>query len=207
MGTDNPADRPDIDITYVEQVEPSEASSASPEYSGSSEMQDESSSVETTPPPMSDEFPVPESKRFSTSSAGFSRSYRSAASSSFVDSVFSPGLLPQRMSGAEFRPTTSGTDDGSLAAATAGLNFSGTPKTRPSVGDDIPPVPPLPQRFQSFSKPSVLSNMHDPFAIQTPRLTQQISDERNYKGDHGEQSEFVRSNNHLEEVGMFVMDQ
>lgn len=207
MNAESTVDLPEIEATQIDHADPSEASSASPEDSGSSEMHDGISSVETTPPPMGDEYPVLDSKRFSTSSAGFSRSYRSAASSSFVDSVFSPGLYPQRLSGIDFRPTTSGTDDGSLAAATAGLNFGGTPRTRASAGDDIPPVPPLPPQYQSYSKTSTLNHVHDPFMIQPPQLTQQISDERDYKGDHDDRSEFAHGHGHLEEEGMFRMDQ
>lgn len=205
MTAESAADLHDIDTA---QFDHSEVSSASPVYSGSSEMQDDASSVETTPPPMSEEYPVPDSKRHSASSVGFSRSYRSVASSSFVDSVFSPGLPPQRLSGVDLRPTTSGTDDGNLAAATAGLNFGGTPKTRASMGDDIPPVPPLPQQYQSYSKSASLSSVHNPFVIQPPSLTQQLSDERTYKGDCDERSDFPHhSSAHLEEEGIFRMDQ
>lgn len=53
MNAESSADLPDVDVPPAT-AEPSEASSASPEYSGSSEMQDEISSVETTPPPMGD---------------------------------------------------------------------------------------------------------------------------------------------------------
>ncbi|KAK5958704.1 hypothetical protein OHC33_000547 [Knufia fluminis] len=202
MNTETTAELPDMDVPHID---PSEASSASPLYSGSSEMQDEVSSVETTPPPMSDEYHVPDLKRYSAGSTGFSRSYRSAASSSFVDSVLSPALFPQRLSGVDFRPTTSGTDDGNLAAATAGLNFSGTPKTKPSLGNDIPPVPPLPEQYQSYSKSASLNNMHNPFHVQTPSLSHQLSDERNYyKADRDERPDQPQ---HEEEEGMFRMDQ
>jgi len=198
MNTESATEVPDIfDPT-------SEGSSASPGYSGSSEMQDEVSSVETTPPPMSDEYTVPETKRYSASSTGFSRSYRSAASSSFADTAFSPALFPQRLSGAEFRPTTSGTDDGTLAAATAGLTFGSTPKTRASMGNDIPPVPPLPERYQSYSRSANL-DVHNPFHIQAPSLAHQLSDERNYyRADRDDKPEQPQ---HLEEEGMFRMDQ
>lgn len=203
MTAESTAGLPDIELPHFD---PSEDSSASPVYSGSSELQDEVSSVETTPPPMSEEYTVPETKRYSASSTGFSRSYRSVASSSFVDSAFSPGLLPQRLSGADLRPTTSGTDDGNLAAATAGLTFGGTPKTRASVGNDIPPVPPLPEQYQSYSKSVNLDNMHNPFHIQAPSLAHQLSDERNYyKVDRDDRQEIPQPLE--EEEGMFRMDQ
>jgi len=169
------------------QIDPSEGSSASPEFSGSSEMQDEVSSVETTPPPMSEAaYPVPDSKRFSTGSTGFSRSYRSIPSSSYAESVLSPGLPPHRFSGADFRPSTSGTDDGGLAAAAAGLSFASTPRMKPSyLGPDVPPVPPLPQQYQSFnskSSDSTLTNVYNPLLqIFPPTLTQNLSDEREYR--------------------------
>lgn len=168
-------------------IDPSEGSSASPGFS-SSEMQDELSSVETTPPPMSEAaYPVPDSKRFSTGSNGFSRSYRSVQSSSYAESVLSPGLPPHRFSGVDFRPSTSGTDDGSLAAATAGLTFgNGTPRMKPAfLGPDVPPVPPLPQQYQSFnskSSDSTLTNIYNPLLqLHPPTLTQNVSDERNYR--------------------------
>lgn len=192
MTAENAPDLPEGDVGHTEF---SDGSSGSPVYSGSSEMQDEISSVETTPPPAIEEYPASDAKRYSASSNGFSRSYRSAASSSYVDSVFSPGLLPQRLSGVEFRPLTSGTDDGTLAAATAGLNVAGTPKTKSSMPDDIPPVPPVPQQY-----------MHNPFIIQPPSLSQQISDERNYRGDHDHRVDYVANNTNMDEEPMFVMD-
>ncbi|KAK6380651.1 hypothetical protein LTS17_004851 [Exophiala oligosperma] len=167
-------------------IDPSEGSSASPGFS-SSEMHDDVSSVETTPPPMSEAaYPVPDAKRFSVSSNGFSRSYRSIPSSSYTESVLSPGLPPQRFSGVDFRPSTSGTDDGSLAAATAGLTFNGTPRTKPTyLGADVPPVPPLPQQYQSFnskSSDSTLTNVYNPLLqMHPPTLTQNLSDERSYR--------------------------
>lgn len=202
MNAENTTELPELDAAHID---PSEASSASPLYSGASDVQDEVSSVETTPPPMEEEYNVEDSKRYSTSSMGFSRSYRSVASSSYVESAFSPRLFPRRLSGVDFRPTTSGTDDGTLAAATAGLTFNGTPKTKASIADDIPPVPPLPQQYQSYSKSANLSSMHDPFALRHPSLTQQVSDERNYKADNDERSD--RSTRQIEEEGIFHMEQ
>lgn len=200
MNVDSVGEIPDLDVSHIDA---SEVSSPSPAYSGSSDVQDDISSVETTPPPMSEEYNILDSKRYSTSSMGFSRSYRSVASSSYVDSAFSPGLPPQRFSGVDLRPMTSGTDDGTLAAATDRLSFSTTLKTRASVSEDIPPVPPLPQQYQSYSKSANLSSMHN-FMLHTPSLTHQLSEERTYKADHDKQNE--PHIHKLEEEGMFHLD-
>ena len=202
--------------TEVEQpqVDPSEASSASPEYSGSSEVHDELSSVETTPPPMSEGYPVPDAKRYSASSNGLSRSYRSVHSSSYADSVVSPGFPPQRLSGvSDFRPTTSGTDDGALAAATAGLNFSNTSRSRSSVvASDVPPVPPLPHQYQSYnskSSDSTLTTVYNSMGMHTQAFTQNISDERHYRDSTHDQrkDDFSRAASHGEDEEMFKMDE
>lgn len=189
-------------------ADPSETSSASPIYSGSSEVLDELSSVETTPPPMTEGYPMPDFKRHSASSNGFSRSYRSVQSSSYADSVISPGFPPQRFSGvSDFRPSTSSTDDGALAAATAGLNFAGTPRTRPSVlSPDVPPVPPLPQQYQSSfnskSSDSTLTNVYNPLGMHTSAFTQNVSDERNYRDGNNQ-----RRSSHMEDDEMFKMEE
>jgi hypothetical protein len=167
-------------------IQESEGSSSSPGFSGSSEPQDELSSAETSPPPMSDSiYPVPDRKRQSTSSAGFSRSYRSIPSSSYAESLISPGLPPQLYS-ADYRPGTSGTDDGGLAAAAELLNF-GTPRTRPTQSSaDVPPVPPLPERYQSTSRfvaNSCETAIYNPLGMHPPTLTQQLSEEREIKAD------------------------
>ncbi|KAK5235830.1 hypothetical protein LTR47_003305 [Exophiala xenobiotica] len=186
-------------------IDPSEGSSDSPGFS-SSEMHDEVSSVETTPPPMSEAaYPVPDTKRFSVSE-GFSRSYRSVPSSSYAESVLSPGLPPHRFSGVDFRPSTSGTDDGTLAAATAGLTFSGTPRTKPTyLGADVPPVPPLPQQYQSFNSKasdSTLTNVYNPLLqLHPPTLTQNISDERGYRETHDDKDI------NMEDEEMFKMEE
>lgn len=167
----------------VSRLPDSEDSSASPEFSGSSEMQDELSSTETTPPPMSDAaVSMPHSKRYSSSSAGFSRSYRSIPSSSFAESLVSPGLPPQSFASSEHRPSTSGTDDGGLAAAAELLNF-GTPRTRAvHLPPDIPPVPPLPEQYQFANRMSgnnLTPTVYNPLGMHP--LTQPISDEREVK--------------------------
>jgi hypothetical protein len=184
MNSDCVTDQPEIEPSPFD---PSEGSSASPAYSGSSEMHDDLSSVETTPPPMSEAiYSIPDSKRYSASSTGLSRSYRSVHSSSYAESVVSPGFPPQRFSGvSDFRPSTSGTDDGALAAATAGLNVFGTPRTRPvTMASDIPPVPPLPQQYQSYTSKtsdSTLNNVYSPLHMHPQAFTHQISDERSHR--------------------------
>ena len=204
MTSDSPPTRPES-----MNIEQSEASSASPIFSGESELQDDISSVETTPPPTSDAgYPVPEAKRYSTGSNGFSRSYRSIPSSSWAESVISPGLPPHRLSGADFRPTTSGTDDGGLAAAAELLNF-GTPRTKAtSMGSDVPPVPPLPQQYQSYSaKLSGSTAIYNPLHMHPPALTQQISDERNFRVGDNEHRRSSGINAHTEEEEMFKMEE
>jgi hypothetical protein len=167
-------------------IQESDGSSASPGFSGSSEPQDDLSSAETSPTPMSEGvYPVPDQKRQSTSSAGFSRSYRSVPSSSYAESLISPGLPPQRYS-VDYRPGTSGTDDGGLAAAAELLNF-GTPRTRPVLSSpDVPPVPPLPERYQAtnrFVANSCETAIYNPLSMHPPALTQLLSEEREVKGD------------------------
>lgn len=161
----------------------SEGSSASPVLSGISDPHDDLSSAETTPPPVSDgAFPIPSSKRYSTSSTSYSRSYHSIGS---VPSV-SPGLRPHRLSGTDYRPTTSGADDTGLVAAAELLGF-GTPRTRPTqMSPDIPPVPPLPERYQAANRLSGLGptpTIYNPLGMHPPALTQQLSDERDCKMD------------------------
>ncbi len=191
----------------------SEGSSASPGFSGSSEVQDELSSAETTPPPLSDAaVSVPSSKRFSSSSGGFSRSYRSIPSSSFAESVASPGLPPHRFPSVDHRPTTSGTDDGGLAAAAELLNF-GTPRTRPTqMSADVPPVPPLPEQYQfankllaTYSTPTILNSLG------INALTQPISDERDVRMQENDSTPLGNYHGHMniaeDEDDMFRMEE
>jgi hypothetical protein len=161
-----------------------EGSSASPGFSASSEIQDELSSTETTPPPMSDTaLSFPSHKRYSSgSSPGFSRSYRSIPSSSFAESMASPGLPPQRLGHLDYHPSAIGIDDGGLAAAAELLNF-GTPRTKPTqMSADIPPVPPLPEQYQQANKFVVndpLPTVYNPLGMHP--ISQPISDERDSK--------------------------
>lgn len=194
------------DIINIE----SEGSSASPVLSGISDPHEDLSSTETTPPPIGDgAFPIPNSKRYSTSSTNYSRSYHSIGS---VPSV-SPGLRPHRLSGADYRPTTSGTDDTGLAAAAELLNF-GTPRTRPTqVSPDIPPVPPLPERYQAANRLSGMGatpTMFNPLGMHPTALTQQLSDERDIKMAQSSEGRnrdsglgFKETSNIDEDEGMF----
>lgn len=143
---------------------------SSPPASGS-DLRDELSSTDTTPPPQADDHAVGSfprlsygnrpSKRFSGNSSAYSQSYQSA--------VFSDGGHNRQWSNVSDRPTTSGTsvagsyredenDQADLAAAVGLLSCSyGTPKTGPvALSPDIPPVPPLPAKFLDFGQgPSI----------------------------------------------------
>jgi len=145
----------------------SNSDSASPAASGSSDAhEDGASSNGTSPPPQIEDVEYDDNlrnpKRFSTNSSSYSRSYQS------TNSVFSEG--PMYIS-SQFRqgsteqgcPTTSATSVGSyydtqedqadLAAAVGLLSCSyGTPMTRPiMLSPDVPPVPPLPEKYLSSS--------------------------------------------------------
>lgn len=147
----------------------SDRSSASPPASGSSDLRDEVSSTETTPPPQLDEHAVgsyPHShfggqrsiKRYSGNSSAYSQSYQST--------VFSDNGHAQhyrQWSNVSDRPTTSGTsvagsyhdgENDDLAAAVGLLSCSyGTPKSGPvALPADVPPVPPLPAKFMELNR-------------------------------------------------------
>jgi len=165
----------------------SDHSSASPEASGSSELlDDDPSSVETTPPPMSDGIDNP--KRYSTTSSIFSRSYQSIPGTSIAASS-----MPSSSYGSyhySTRPSTSGTpytglpieDEAGLAAAVKLVNF-GTPRSVAQAMDDVPPVPPLPARYAAHgATPSM--NAIDYTLVQDismQPLNHRISDERDTK--------------------------
>ena len=169
----------------------SEASSASPAASGSSEFQDdEISSVETTPPPMTEEASARTSKRYSNTSSVFSRSYQSAPFGSVagtsVPTASSYGSNHQM--GYPRRPSTSGTygnvgaeDEAELAAAVELCNF-GTPRTGPvHLPPDVPPVPPLPAQYATDARQSIsgITKSGAPRDLGVPPpLKHRISDER-----------------------------
>ena len=133
----------------------SEQSYTSPAASGFSDREGSMSSIETTPPPHG-EYPYGHHKRVSNASSGFSRSYQS---------VFSNGPYQHRRqwSTSSNRPGTAqtaltesypGEDQADLAAAVGLLSCSyGTPQTGPvSMPADVPPVPPLPEKYQSLPR-------------------------------------------------------
>lgn len=147
----------------------SDRSSASPPASGSSDLRDELSSTETTPPPQIDDHAVGSfsqshfgnrsDKRYSANSSAYSHSYQSTVFSDNGNGHY------RQWSNVSDRPTTSGTsvagsyhDDGNdhadLAAAVGLLSCSyGTPKSGPAtLPADVPPVPPLPAQFMDFSR-------------------------------------------------------
>lgn len=112
------------------------------------------SSIETTPPPQG-EYPYGHKKNMSTASSGFSRSYQSVFSSNgpyqhrrqWSASSNRPGTAQTAMT--ENYPTEEHAD---LAAAVGLLSCSyGTPQTGPvSMPTDVPPVPALPEKYQSL---------------------------------------------------------
>jgi hypothetical protein len=153
----------------------SDHSSVSPPASGSSDLRDELSSTNTTPPPQIEDHAVGSyprshfggrsSKRYSANSSSFSQSYQSAI---FSDNGHSGHY--RQWSNVSDRPTTSGTsvagsyhedenDQADLAAAVGLLSCSyGTPKSGPiSLPPDVPPVPPLPAKFLGLNNPDSLS--------------------------------------------------
>lgn len=186
----------------------SDHSSASPAASGTSEPRDgDVSSAETTPPPISEQaystegFGMGRSKRPSSSSSAFSRSYQSAPSSSLPGGPLPPmgtSFASYYQSGMARRPSTSGLassnhvavdeEEATLVAAVESLCSFGTPRSGPvHLPTDVPPVPPVPARFagQNLSKSS--ANMAAPtlspgYGMPPPSAsTQRLSDERNVK--------------------------
>lgn len=180
----------------------SDHSSVSPPASGSSDLRDESSSADTTPPPQMDDHPVGSysrshfghrsTKRYSAnSSSAYSRSYQSAI---FSDNGHAGHY--RQWSNVSDRPTTSGTsvagsyedenDQADLAAAVGLLSCSyGTPKSGPvTLHPDIPPVPPLPAKFLGFNNPDTLSGS-------TTVTAQQSSIRGSYSYNHHHESKDV----------------
>ena len=144
------------DGTESEQVNMREAddSSASPAASGSSDAHDDYdsiySSAETTPPPMSEHYSMPEgistgrTKRSSGVSSSYSRSYQSAPSGSLPTS----NGFSQWSSPLGYTAGITGEEESGLAAAIETLCSFGTPRTGPTyLPADVPPVPPLPARY------------------------------------------------------------
>ncbi|KAF1968239.1 hypothetical protein BU23DRAFT_558656 [Bimuria novae-zelandiae CBS 107.79] len=145
----------------------SDHSSPSPPASGS-DMRDDLSSADTTPPPQLDDHAVGSfprgpyssrsTKRYSANSSAYSQSYQSTV---FSESGHNGHY--RHWSNVSDRPTTSGTsvagsyrddenDQADLAAAVGLLSCSyGTPKSGPvALPPDVPPVPPLPAKFLDY---------------------------------------------------------
>ena len=171
----------------------SDQSSASPAASGSSDIQDDDlSSVETTPPPLSEIVgDLGDPKRYSSNSSLYSRSYQSGPSGSLAASSVPTSAFGSYRQGLGRRPSTSGSaynslpfeDEAGLAAAVELCNF-GTPRTGPILGEDIPPVPPLPAQYVSHrATPSANSITYSSQRknAYAPALTSRISDERDVK--------------------------
>ncbi|KAL8718131.1 MAG: hypothetical protein Q9225_004706 [Loekoesia sp. 1 TL-2023] len=157
----------------------SDHSSASPDISASSELQDDYiSSAETTPPPINDHpdfhdrFGTAREKRHSGTSSAFSRSYQSAPSSSFL-----AGSIPSSSYGQQYpnqrRPSTSGLasashpvmdeDEAGLAAAVQSLCSFGTPRSGPvHLPPGVPPVPPLPAQYAGQNTNRLSANVATP---------------------------------------------
>lgn len=129
--------------------------SSSPAASGFSERDDGLSSAETTPPPQADR----DSKRFSNTSSAYSRSYQSVFSSGSMPAEYGFGHSRHWSTSSNNRPLTANTSiaesytDQAPEDMTAAMNLLscsyGTPKSGPvnGGGDDIPPVPPLPEKY------------------------------------------------------------
>ncbi|KAL6713412.1 hypothetical protein ACLMJK_008877 [Lecanora helva] len=174
-------------------VTDSDQSSASPAPSGSEGIRDDEdySSAETTPPPMSDNYSVADGmdasrrKRCSGNSSTFSRSYQSAPSTSLPHSNIFSHYNQQR------RPSTSGAvsaaandEEAGLVAAVETLCHFGTPRNGPVLlPADVPPVPPLPARYVEENNVNRLSGYMGPLPeVNLPNPSYQpLSNERDVK--------------------------
>ena len=158
----------------------SDHDSASPAASGS-ELHDEASSADTTPPPQADMSNVYSTgsytgrhKRYS-SGYNYSRSYQSAPSAASLHGSSVPnfgGFGHHRQPSHERRPLSSGIsrnhEDDGLAAAVELLSCSfgstGTPRTIPmTLPEDAPPVPNIPAQYLSqsnFSGSTLTPSLH-----------------------------------------------
>lgn len=154
----------------------SDHSSVSPPASGSSDLRDDLSSTNTSPPPQEEhavgsygshaQYAHRSTKRYSGNSSAYSQSYQSNV---FSDNGQGRSGHYRQWSNVSDRPTTSGTSVGSyqedendqadLAAAVGLLSCSyGTPKSGPvALPPDVPPVPPLPAKFLPFNNPVSIS--------------------------------------------------
>jgi hypothetical protein len=163
-------------------ADPSDNSSASPAASGSSDPQDDDdySSVGTTPPPHAEDNAANAyarssrhgglSKRESSSSSIYSRSYQSVFS---VGSVPTTGFSHFRQWSTDERPTTAATsvgsyrddDDSADLAAAVGLLSCSQASNRPGssmLPPGAPPVPPLPAKFADLASAVAVPSNNQP---------------------------------------------
>jgi len=170
----------------------SDHSSASPAASNSSDIPDDEdySSAETTPPPMSEHYSLADGtdasirKRYSGNSSSFFRSYQSAPFSSLpTGSAFASYQQQRRLSASGLASAAVDEEEAGLVAAVETLCTFGTPSNGPVLlPADVPPVPPLPARYaeENFNR---LSGHIKPIAelgLPTPSY-QRLSDERDMK--------------------------
>ena len=193
-----------------ESARDSDHSSMSPPASGSSDLRDELSSTDTTPPPQIDDHAVgsyPRTQFGNRSSKRYSANSSSAYSQSYQSTVFSDhghGGHYRQWSNVSDRPTTSGTsvagsyqdeenDQADLAAAVGLLSCSyGTPKTGPFVlPPDVPPVPPLPARYMDFNNARNLSGTANVVAQQSSVRGSSYSYRRESKDVEMDEESFV----------------
>ena len=175
----------------------SDQSSASPAASGSSDVREEEdylSSAETTPPPMHERYATVEdaeidrSKRHSSNSSSFSRSYQSAPSFSLpTGNNFSHYQQQRGPSASDVASPDADEDEAGLVAAVESLCSFGTPrKGLVRLPDDVPPVPPLPAMYRDYNANKLSGSLE-----QAPELGlslpsyQPHSDERDMKMGHG----------------------
>ncbi|OQO03258.1 hypothetical protein B0A48_11514 [Cryoendolithus antarcticus] len=179
--------------------------SSSPAASGSSDPHDDLSSTETTPPPQSEQVYRDTSHRYSNASSAYSRSYQS---------VFSSGSAPQEhpptgfsshnrhWSSSSNRPNTAATstsiaesynenDSEDLACAINLLRcHNGTPSGPAADFTDIPPVPPLPAKYQVAEFRSLAAHMQDSVRGDDVDMDEESEDdEHNERRQHYEAEE------------------
>lgn len=190
----------------------SDHSSPSPPASGTSDLHDDLSSTDTTPPPQLDDHAVgsfPRShfasrstKRYSANSSAYSQSYQSTV---FSDNGQNGHY--RHWSNVSDRPTTSGTsvagsyhddenDQADLAAAVGLLSCSyGTPKSGPvALPPDVPPVPPLPAKFLDYGNGLSMPGSHTVSAQQSSLRDNRYHHDKDVDMDEESEDDFRQSN-------------
>ncbi|KAL5393694.1 hypothetical protein PMIN06_005106 [Paraphaeosphaeria minitans] len=190
----------------------SDHSSPSPPASGTSDLHDDLSSTDTTPPPQLDDHAVgsfPRNhyasrslKRYSANSSAYSQSYQSTV---FSDNGQNGHY--RHWSNVSDRPTTSGTsvagsyrddenDQADLAAAVGLLSCSyGTPKSGPvALPPDVPPVPPLPAKFLDYGNGMTVPGTHTVTAQQSSMRGHRYHHDKDVEMDEESEDDFRQSN-------------